>query len=122
MESTNFYALGGSDMNYISVMLVLVLAVSVIKVRAIVKRKYDFRLLDLILMAGSLAPALGLLSQIRGIVIALRAIRIAGDISKSLLLRGVQYSFYPPIYGLLVFMLSILIYFILKEVIKAKLR
>jgi hypothetical protein len=120
MESTNFYVVGGPYMNYISAMLLLALVVMGIKVRAMVKKNFDFRLLDLILMAGSLALALGLLSQITGIVQALESIRIAGDISKSLLLRGVEISFYPPIYGFIVFIFSMLVYFILKEIIKEK--
>ncbi len=71
-------------------------------------------------MSGSLALAIGFLSQILGIVNALEAIRLAGDISPSLLMAGAMISFYPPICGFIVFIFSMLFYYILKEVIKTR--
>lgn len=107
-------------MNLISLTAVVALVVAGIKIYSIVKnRKFNLRLLDLILMAGSLGLAIGLLSQIIGIVDALTAIKEAADVSPQLLMEGAKVSFYAPIWGFMVFIFSLLFYFILKEIIKA---
>ena len=71
-------------------------------------------------MAGSMALAVGFLSQIVGIVEALEAIRAAADVSPEIVMMGAIVSFYAPIWGLMVFIFSMLFYYILKEIIKAK--
>jgi len=53
-----------------------------------------------LLVTGSLTGALGLLSQIIGIWLALEAIIEAADISPAMVFRGLQMSFAAPIYGL----------------------
>jgi len=112
---------GGPYMNVISLLALVMLVVAVGKtVQMAVKKQYSFKLLDLILMAGSVALAVGLLSQIVGIVQALEAIRAAADISPQIVMGGAIVSFYAPIWGFIVFIFSLLIYFILKEIIKAK--
>jgi biopolymer transport protein ExbB/TolQ len=76
--------------------------------------------MDLILMAGSVAAAVGIFSQIVGIVQALEAIRAAADISPQIVMGGAIVSFYAPIWGFLVFIISLICYFVLREIIKAK--
>ena len=56
--------------------------------------------------------------QIVGIVEALEAIRAAGDISQQLVMSGAIISLYAPIWGFFVFIISLLSYFILKEIIR----
>jgi len=48
----------------------------------------------------------------------LEAIRAAGDISPQLVMGGAIISFYAPVWGFMVFIISLLFYFILKEIIK----
>jgi len=117
------YKIGGPFMHIITLLGLLMLAITVWKVVGIVTKKVrSFKLLDLILMAGSVSLAIGLLSQIVGIVEALEAIRAAADISPQIVMGGAIVSFYAPIWGLIVFIFSLLFYFILKVVIKAKQR
>lgn len=115
------HKIGGPYMKLISLLAILMLAVTVWKVVQIIsKKQFDYKLLDLILLAGSVAAASGILSQIVGIVQALEAIRAAADISPELVMGGAIVSFYAPIWGFIVFIFSLIFYFILKEVIKAK--
>ncbi len=116
------YKIGGPYMHLISLLGILVLVVAVWKIFEVFsKGKVNFKLLGLILMAGSMAAVLGMLSQIIGIVEALEAIRAATDISPQIVMRGAIVSFYAPIWGFIVFVFSLPIYFGLREMVKAKL-
>jgi hypothetical protein len=116
------HKIGGSYMYVISFMAVIMITVIVWKfVEVFVKKTINYKLVDLILMAGSVAAAIGLFSQIVGIVEALEAIRAAADISPQIVMGGAIVSFYAPIWGFFVFIISMLLYFVLKEIIKAKL-
>lgn len=121
MSLSEIYRAGGPYMNFISVMVIIMLVVTIWKlVQIMAQKQFDFKLLDLVLMAGSVAAAIGILSQIIGIVQALEAIRAAGDISPQMVMGGAIVSFYAPIYGFIVLVFSLLFYFILREVIKAR--
>jgi len=115
------YKMGGPYMHVITLLLILMLAITAWKVVGLVnKTSIDMKWLDLIRMAGSLALAVGFFSQIVGIVQALEAIRAAADVSPQIVMMGAIVSFYAPIWGFMVFIFSMLCYFILKEIIKAK--
>lgn len=116
-----YYVGGPLFMGIISLLALLTIAVFILKVFQVVKHKYTLKWLDLILLAGSVAIAAGVLAQIIGIVQALQAIRTAGDISPQLVMEGAIVSFYAPIYGFIVFIFSMSFYFVMKEIIKAKL-
>jgi len=108
-------------MNVISLLALVMIVVTVWKlVQIISKKQFDFKLLDLILLAGSVSAAVGILSQIIGIVQALEAIRAAADVSPQIVMGGAIVSFYAPIYGFIVFVISMVIYAILKEIVKAR--
>lgn len=108
-------------MGIISFMGLLVLVIAGIKIYQMVALKqYNQKLIGLIRMGGSFAAALGVLSQIIGIVQALEAIRAAADISPEIVMGGAIVSFYSTIWGLTVLVFSLLIYYVLKEVIKQK--
>lgn len=115
------YRTGGPFMHLISVFGLVALGIAVLKTATLVtQKKADTKLLGLIKMAGSLAFASGILSQIVGIVQALEAIRAAADVSPQMVMKGAILSFYAPIWGVIVFIFSMLFYFVLKEVIKAR--
>lgn len=121
MKLFEMYKCGGLFMHVISVMAVVMLVVVGIKIyRMSAEKEYNFRLLDLIRLAGSFAAAAGILAQVIGITQALAAIREAGDISPQLIMSGAIISFYTTIWGLTVLLFSLLFYYILKEVIKYK--
>ena len=115
------YKAGGPYMHVITLIGILVLVISVWKIAGLVKKSpVNFKWLDLIKMAGSLALAVGFFSQIVGIVAALEAIREAADVSPEIIMGGAIVSFYAPIYVFIVFIFSILFYCVLKEIIKSK--
>jgi len=115
------YKIGGPFMHIITLMAILMLVVAGIKIyRMIAFKEYNTKLLSLMLLAGSFAVAWGIFSQILGIVGALEAIRAAGDISPQLVYAGAIISFYSVVWGFMVFLVSMLFYFTLKEVIKHK--
>ena len=115
------YKIGGPYMHLISLLALVVLGITILKAIEVgSKKKYSLKLVDLVLLSGSLAVVIGLLSQIIGIVQALDAISAAGDISPSLVMEGAKASFYAPIWGLVVFIFSLVFYFALKEIIKTK--
>lgn len=108
-------------MNLITIMALLTIIVAAWKSFELFSQKTaTTKLLDLVLLGGSVALATGLLSQIVGIVQALNAIMEAADVSPALVMGGAKVSFYAPIYGFVVFIISMLFYFLLKEIIKAK--
>lgn len=115
------HKIGGPYMKVISIMAVLMIVITIWKAWEVFgKKQTDYKLLDLILMAGSLAAAVGIFSQIVGIVQALEAIRAAADISPQIVMGGAIVSFYAPVWGFMVFIISLIFYFILKEIIKAR--
>ena len=115
------YKIGGPYMHVITILGIVMLAIAIWKVAGLVKKStVDLKWLDLIRMAGSLALAIGFMSQIIGIVQALEAIREAADVSPQIIMAGATISFYAPIWGFIVFIFSMLFYYILKEVIKAR--
>lgn len=117
------YKWGGPYMHIISLMGMLMLAIVIWKAIEVFGRdERNLKRLDLIIMAGSVAAALGLFSQIVGIVQALEAIKAAADISPQIVMSGAIVSFYAPIWGFFIFIVSLLFYFILKEIIKAKMQ
>ena len=115
------YKMGGPYMHVITLLGILMLAITIWKIVGLVKKtSVDLKWLDLIRMAGLLALAVGFLSQVVGIVAALEAIKAAADVSQEIVMMGAIVSFYAPIWGLMVFIFSMLFYYILKEIIKAR--
>ena len=114
------YGVGGPFMNVITLFGLLTLVITIWKAAELItKKKTERKYLDLILMGGVISLAIGMLAQIIGIVQALEAIRAATDVSPQMIMGGAIISFYAPIYGFVVFIFSLLFYFILKEVVRA---
>lgn len=121
MNFLQFHKEGGPYMGVITVMGLFMLVIAGIKIyQMVVLKQYNLKLTGLIRMAGSFAAALGVLSQIIGVVQALEAIRAAADISPEIVMGGAIVSFYSTIWGLTVLVISLLIYYVLKEIIKQK--
>ena len=121
MNFLQFHREGGPFMGVITVMGLLMLVVAGIKIyQMAVQKHYDLKLVGLIRMSGLFAAAMGVLSQIIGIVQALEAIRAAADISPEIVMGGAIVSFYSTIWGLIVLLVSLLFYYVLKEIIKQK--
>jgi biopolymer transport protein ExbB/TolQ len=70
--------------------------------------------LALVYQLGLFGFVLGLFAQAFGIVLALEAIRNASDISPPIVMRGVQVSFYAPLFGMVVLLVAIVAWAILR--------
>ncbi|MCD4833444.1 MAG: MotA/TolQ/ExbB proton channel family protein [Bacteroidales bacterium] len=73
---------------------------------------------SLIIFIGSFAFLFGLLGQIIGLYNALLAIQAAGDISPALMAGGLRVSLIAPLYGFVLFLISGIIWFIFRNLIK----
>ncbi|MCF6332708.1 MAG: MotA/TolQ/ExbB proton channel family protein [Draconibacterium sp.] len=89
-----------------------------IVIEVFVKKEYDGKGVNYILMFGSLAFIIGLLGQAVGMFEAFAAIQAAGDISPALIAGGLRVSMITPFYGIIYFILSIPIWVVLREKIK----
>lgn len=69
---------------------------------------------------GSFAAVCGILGQLIGLFQAFSIIEEHGDISQSLLAGGLKVSTIPTIYGILIFLFSILLWFILDNILTQK--
>ena len=72
--------------------------------------------LDMILFFGSLAIVLGFLGQAIGMMGAFEAIEKAGDISPGLMASGLKVSMIAPLYGTFIFIISLIVWAVLREV------
>lgn len=84
--------------------------------RMVVKKEFDLLQLNFILLFGSLSLIIGILGQGVGLFYAMNAIQEAGDISPSLVAGGFKVSMITPIYGILIFILTLIFWGVLKEI------
>lgn len=82
--------------------------------KIISKKSNDSSRLIFIPFWGSLAAILGILGQMIGLMQAFNAIEQAGDISLSLIMGGLKVSMICVVYGVVIFITSALIWFVLK--------
>ena len=112
-----FYEGGTLFMGVITICGLLMLFASGYKIfRMFTKKEFDLFQLSYILLFGSLAAVIGFLGQGIGLFYAMEAIHMAGDISPALMAGGFKVSLIAPIYGTILFILSLLLWGILKEI------
>lgn len=73
---------------------------------------------SLIIFIGSFAFLFGLFGQIMGMYGALASVQAAGDISPALIAGGLKVSLITPLYGFVLFLISGIIWFIYRNLIK----
>ncbi|MBI9052677.1 MAG: MotA/TolQ/ExbB proton channel family protein [Bacteroidales bacterium] len=76
------------------------------------------KLNSVILFLGSFAFLLGLFAQILGLYGALISIQAAGDISPALMAGGLRISFLAPLYGFGIFLISGIVWFVFRNLIR----
>ena len=99
---------------------IIVLVVSIIEVlRRVTKQEYtvlDDRLMLSIKALGGIAGITGVYFQTQGLYLAYQAIMEAADISPMILIKGVFVSFYTTFFGLGVFLVSYIIWYLIKVI------
>ncbi len=110
-----FYQGGPQFMTVVSIWGIAMLVFTVQKViHFFVQKKYTEKGLGLILLFGSLAIVTGFLGQAIGLISAFDAVQVAGDVSPKLLAGGLKVSMIVPIYGTILFILSLIFWGILR--------
>ncbi len=113
-----FHQGGPLFMGILTILLVILLATAVIFAIYISKGKtqdpggFRHRLTYLKSM-GLFTMITGILGQLIGLLMAFGAIERAGDVSPQMIYGGLKISFYTTVYGILIYLFSILIWFIL---------
>ncbi|WP_299580691.1 MotA/TolQ/ExbB proton channel family protein [uncultured Sunxiuqinia sp.] len=116
-----FYMGGPTFMSLVTIWGIGMLVFTVQKlVHFFVQGKVTKSGLGLILLFGSLAMVTGFLGQAIGLIMAFDAIEVAGDISPSLVAGGLKVSMITPVYGTILFILSLIFWGALKEVYTRK--
>ena len=113
-----FYMGGPLFMGILTILFLGVLAISVYFIviiasgRATEKKNFRHQL-SYVKSAGLFTMITGILGQLIGLLEAFRAIERVGDISPAILAGGLKVSMITTLYGIIVYLLSILIWFML---------
>ncbi len=109
--------------NFLRMSIILILGISIISISilAIARRimhleytRLDEKLMLSIKYLGGIAGLAGLFFQTVGLYLAFQAIQAASDISAIVVMKGVFRSFYTTLFGLGVFLVSMIIWYVLK--------
>ena len=114
-----FLVTGGLlGMSIILILGIIILLISILATaRRIMHQEYsllDEKLMLSIKTLGGIAGLAGLFFQTVGLYLAFQAIQAASDISAIIVMKGVFVSFYSTLFGLGVFLVSMIIWYILK--------
>ena len=114
-----FLVTGGLEgMSIILILGIIILVISILATaRRIMHQEYsllDEKLMLSIKSLGGIACLVGLFFQTIGLYLAFKAIQAATDISAIVVMKGVFVSFYSTMFGLGVFLVSMIIWYILK--------
>ena len=114
-----FFFMGGTlFMGILTILLVIVLAVtvyfslSIVSGKATAKKNFSHQLTYLKSL-GLFTMITGILGQLIGLMMAFTAIEAAADISPAIMAGGLKVSMITTLYGILINLLSILIWFLL---------
>lgn len=99
-----------------TIAVVVMIVLSVISAKAVLANQINKetpRKIRLIKEVGLFALIIGLLASAIDLMGAFQAIEMAGDVSPSVLAEGLKITFISSVYGLMIYALSLLIYFAL---------
>ncbi|KYG85739.1 hypothetical protein AWW67_00425 [Roseivirga seohaensis] len=100
-----------------TIIAVIMIVLSVFSAKAVLANqvnKNSQRKINLIKEVGLFAFIIGILASALDLTSAFQAIEAAGDIHPAVLAGGLKLTFIPTIYGLMIYALSLLIYFVLR--------
>ncbi len=115
----NLFHVGGPlFMGILTILLLILLATAIIFAIYIINGKAQksesfTHQLKYLKSMGLFTMIVGILGQLIGLLMAFGAIERAGDISPQMIYGGLKISFYTTVYGILIYLLSILLWFIL---------
>ncbi|WP_370089559.1 MotA/TolQ/ExbB proton channel family protein [Ekhidna sp.] len=106
------FHMGG--MLFMSILTIELLAVGFFVMRCLKKSDSFEGDLKLVKSTGLLAAITGILGQLIGLFSAFEAIQQMGSVSPAMLAGGIKVSMITTIYGVIIYLLSIVLYLILK--------
>ncbi|UXP33143.1 MotA/TolQ/ExbB proton channel family protein [Reichenbachiella agarivorans] len=110
-----FYMGGSLFMGILTLLLLVIIVVMTIQVVVMLKQKESFSMdLGIIKSIGTFAMVFGVLGQFIGLYAAFQSIEVVGQVSQALLASGLKVSSITSIYGILIFLISYLLWFGLK--------
>ncbi len=116
-----FYMGGALFMSILTLLLIGVIAWIVYHLVAFYGGKSEkentLRNLNYARSIGLFAMITGILGQLIGFYMAFAAIEQAGDVSPALLVGGLKVSMIPTLYGIFIYLLSLLLWFISSVVV-----
>jgi flagellar motor component MotA len=120
-----FYEGGALFMGTLTIILILMLAWTVYHfIQVMMKKVVDLskakEKLIHIKTIGTFALVFGILGQLIGLMSAFDAIQQMGGVSPALLMGGLKVSLIPTLYGIFIFLMSLLLWFITDLVISKK--
>ena len=107
---------------YVMWIMVFAMAISFLAIHAGKNRNlFKLKTLNsLIIFTGSFAFLLGLLGQTIGIYQAMDVIQQIGDVSPALIAGGIKVSLLAPLYGFVLFLVSGIIWFVFRNMLRAE--
>ena len=115
-----FFVMGGAQfMSILLLLLIIILAMSIYGIISGFMKQGNYQVLlktfsQWVLGLGGFAFVWGFLGQGVGIYMALTAIQEAGDVSPAMIMGGIKVSMIAPFFGVLIFLISILLSLVLK--------
>ncbi len=109
----NLFVMGGPLFMGILSLILIGVIISVVRYLNAEEKTKDK--LDLIKAFGLLAMVMGVLGQLIGLFDALKAIEQAGQIAPGILAAGVKVSTISTLYGLIIYVISLIIWIALKH-------
>lgn len=105
-------------MGILTLLLIVLLAVSVIFILKLtagksVKQKNFTHQLSYLKSIGLFSMIVGILGQLIGLVLALNASETVNDISPAIMLGGLKISMISTLYGIIIYLVSLIIWFML---------
>lgn len=110
-----FFFMGPWKWIMIFVALIVLILIAIKIYDLLLKRNGNTRYLNAILFWGGVTALLGIISQLSGFWMVLNEIMKAPDISPPLLLTGYLSSFVTPLFGLVVFLVSAICWWVLRN-------
>ena len=116
---TKLFFMGGPIfMGILTLLLIVLLTVSVLFILKLtsgksVKQKRFTHQLSYLKSIGLFSMIVGILGQLIGLVLALNASETVNDISPAIMLGGLKISMISTLYGIIIYLVSLIIWFML---------
>ena len=103
---------------YMFPILLIALVIVYVAIRAFTRvtdRQTQYHDQGTLIALGAACPVIGLLGQIMGVTKGMAAIIVATDISPAIVMKGFGQAGVPTTFGLAIFLITLVVWFVLRE-------